>query len=64
MQNVLLAMYLIKHDVTVPPEQRNSEVSSVGTVWASDVQLPLVADQNVFGSELDRAVGVSNHQLS
>lgn len=62
-------MYNAEHNhlhryTTVPSKERDSEFSSVRAVFASNVQLPFVPDQNVFCPKHYRSVGVSNHQLS
>lgn len=54
----------VLHYTRVPSKERDSEFSSVRAVFASNVQLPLVPDKNVFCPKHYRSVGVSNHQLS
>lgn len=49
---------------SVPSNQRDGEVSSVGTVWTPDVKLAVVPDQDAPGPEQDGPVAVGNHQLS
>lgn len=51
-------------NVKLPSKQGDGEVASIGTVWASNVQFPVVPNQNVFCPEQYGPVGVSNHQLS
>lgn len=48
----------------LPSEQRDGDVSSVGTVPTSDVKLAVLPYQDAPGPEKDGPVAVGNHQLS